>query len=155
MFLSNKRLGWGLAAIALLSALLVTPLLLSGPDNDKQPEAETASLQAGWTAWLDPETGELSKEKPPEGVVLRLNDQTMRQFSTSDEDIIPETRQDGMTAINLQGRFRQGSAATISGDGTVSIHRIGDEMFMGPDGPDISRRLHEQSSDDKSEAKTP
>jgi len=70
----------------------------------------------------------------------------MRHFSTSDVNLIPETRPDGTVIVDLQGRFRQGSVATVDSAGEVNIHAIGGEMFMSPDGLEISRRLHESGN---------
>lgn len=141
---------WSTLTVFLLLALLLLSLILVNTDDPYQPVSEAANFQGGWTAWLDPVTGELSKEKPPEGLVLYLDDQAMRRFSTSDVDLISETLEDGTVFIDLKGRFQQGSVATIDGAGEVQIHRIGGEMFTSPDGREISRSLHEKAktSDD-------
>lgn len=144
--LSARRHDRAIPALLLVSALLLRPLAIAAPDNSRQSGGEPEPLQSGWTAWLDPVTGELSKEKPPEGEVLPLDDQALRHFSTSELDLIPETRPDGTVILDLQGRFRQGSAATIGNGGEVNIHRIGGQMFMSPDGREINRRLYDDNN---------
>ncbi len=139
IFSSVSWYGWSILAALSLSVLLL--LVLVGTGDSDQPDAGAADFQGGWTAWLDPATGELSKEKPPEGVVLPLDDKTMYNFLTSGVNLIPETRPDGSVIVDLQGRFQQGSVATINDAGEVEIHRIGGEMFLSPDGREISRRL--------------
>lgn len=162
IFPSISWYGWSLLAILLLSALLLVSLVLVGTDDSSQvtgdsnqPNAEAAAFQGGRTAWLDPNTGELSKAKPPAGIVIPLDDQAMRRFSTSEVDLIPETLPDGTVILDLQGRFRQGSVATVDDAGEVKIHRIGGEMFMSEDGRDIQRHLHENESNTSSDDNQP
>src|SRR5690606_15333444 len=111
-----------------------------------QPDAEAAAFQGGWTAWIDRDTGKLTKAPPPEAEVIPMDDQTLRQFSTSEIDLTPKTLDDGTVVLDLKGRFRQGSAATIDKKGKVEIHRIGGEIFMSPEGHEIRRHLHDSDN---------
>lgn len=147
IFPSANWRSWSILSVLLLSLLLLVSLALVDINNSYPPDTvEATALQGGLIAWLDPVTGELSEDPPPEGEVLPLDYETLRQFSTSDVDIIPEIWPDGTMIFNLQGRFEQGSAATINSAGEVEIHRVGGEMFMSPDGREISRRLHDSGN---------
>ncbi|MDO3387313.1 hypothetical protein QWI17_15840 [Gilvimarinus sp. SDUM040013] len=130
-----------LFGLGILSVILAAPLVIAETDDSSQPDAEADTYQGGWTAWLDPNTGELSKEPPPKGVALPVDNNALRSFSTSDVGIVPETLPNGTVVVDLQGRFQQGTMATIDKDGNVKTQRIGGEMFLSPDGPEISRRM--------------
>ncbi len=146
IFPSIRTPVWYFLAVLLLSVLLLMAWAFRGASDPGQREAATAPVQGGWTAWIDPVTGKLTKAPPPEAQVIPMDDQTMRQFSTYEVDLETKRMSDGTVVLDLGGRFRQGSAATVSDTGEVKIHRIGGEMFLSPDGREISQRLHDSDN---------
>lgn len=113
-----------------------------GQQSPPQGEDDSRSGPAasdGLRAYLDPATGRLIDHPPYGKSTLKLQDKTLYMFSTDHFGLIEERLPDGTLKVDLQGRFRVGSVATVDESGEVHTHRVGGEMFLSPAG----RRIHE------------
>jgi hypothetical protein len=73
---------------------------------------------------VDPETGHLTSV-PPAGVpALELSAQEIEMLSRSTEGLVLRRSANGAVTVDLGGRFRQLSVATIAADGTVQKHCV-------------------------------
>ena len=109
----------GLIALGLLTILIDDqPPSSSGPPA--QPVATTtAQATAGWRAYIDPETGELTD--PPAGSAESQSEAAA--FSTSHAGLRerPSPVPGGGMILDLQGRFRSPLVATRGADGKLTI----------------------------------
>jgi hypothetical protein len=119
------------------AGLLAQPSVSSGA---KSPET---APQSGLRAYLDPETGRLVSKPPDveEGGALSMPVDGLEQFSTSHQGLVSEMTPDGGIMVDLRGRFRQGTLATIDESGEVRVRRIGGEMFLSPEGESARRNM--------------
>lgn len=132
------------AVLALASMLAFAPaglLAQQSVSSDAKP-AETAP-PSGLRAYLDPEAGRLVSKPPDveEGGALSMPVDGLEQFSTSHQGLVSEMTPDGGIMVDLRGRFRQGTLATIDESGEVRVRRIGGEMFLSPEGESARRNM--------------
>jgi len=130
------------AFVALLTAILISSLLYAG---DTPPQPGTVEGHTGLTAYLDPFTGKLVDHPPATKSALRLNAHELNMFSTDDFGLIEHRLPDGSYAIGLQGRFRQGSVATVDASGKVHVGHLGGEMFDSPAGRRVKAQLRQRA----------
>lgn len=128
------------AAASLLAMVMACGAASSQDEQpDGQPEKSAApAASGGLRAYLDPATGRLIDHPPFAEPTLELSDETLYRFSTDHFGLIEERLPDGTLKVDLKGRFRAGSVATVDEDGDVQTHRIGGDMFLSPAG----RRVH-------------
>lgn len=128
-------------AAATLLAMAMACGTASSQDEQahSQPEKNAApAASGGLRAYLDPATGRLIERPPFAEPTLELSDEALYRFSTDHFGLVEERLPDGTLKVDLKGRFRAGSVATVDEDGDVRTHRIGGDMFLSPAG----RRVH-------------
>lgn len=128
-------------AAATLFAMAMAPGAASSQDeqSDHQSEKNAApAASGGLRTYLDPATGRLIDHPPYGEPTLELSDEALYRFNTDHFGLIEERLPDGTLKVDLKGRFRAGSVATVDEDGDVQTHRIGGDMFLSPAG----RRVH-------------
>lgn len=139
------------AAAATLLAMAMVPGAASSQDEqpDNQPEKSAApAASGGLRAYLDPATGRLIDQPPFGEPTLELSDEALYRFSTDHFGLIEERLPDGTLKVDLKGRFRAGTVATVDEDGDVQTHRIGGDMFLSPAGRRIHRLIGESRDAD-------
>lgn len=138
-----------------LMTLLVAGILACGTafsqntQSANEPEAGPAPLASeGLRAYLDPATGRLIDHPPYGKSTLELGRKELYMFSTDDFGLIERVLPDGTVELNHQGRFRQGTIATISESGDLGYRRIGGEMFQSPHGSKIRALMRNEIQND-------
>lgn len=117
--------------------------------GDAQPgsiDCDQPRTSGGWMAYLDPATGTLVAEPPFGKPMLKMTPEALYPFSTSHFGLFERKLPNGLTKVNLQGRFRQGTVATVDAQGNVTRHRIGGEIFLSPAGRCAQGLLHQRPS---------
>lgn len=127
------------------AAILLIALLTCGgataQDTLTRPSPQTPSGSAGWTAYLDPSTGKLVDRPAHDKALLELSKYELYMFTTDDFGLIERKMPDGGYAMDLEGRFRQGTVATVGENGEIKTHRIGGNIFASPAGKRIRDAL--------------
>lgn len=132
------------AAILLAGVLACGTAFPQEEQPDSQPANNTSpAASGGLRAYLDPATGRLIDQPTYGEPTLELSDEALYRFSTDHFGLIEERLPDGTLKVDLKGRFRTGSVATVDEDGEVRTHRIGGEMFLSPAGRRIHRLISE------------
>lgn len=86
----------------------------------KAPVAERPSGQAGLRVYIDPETGEILDEIPPEArEKIERRARERYPLNYSHEGLESVTLPDGSVLVDLQGRFRSLQAVRRNDDGTL------------------------------------
>jgi len=98
----------------------------------------------GLAAYLDPATGKLIDYPPYGKQGLQLTPDELNMFSTSDFGLIEHKHPDGSLSVNLQGRFRVGTMATLDEHGDLHFTSLDGAMFTSPTGRRIQRAVEEQ-----------
>lgn len=136
------------AQIRSLITLLVAGTLACGTaisqdtQTANEPEAGTApAASGGLRAYLDPATGRLIDHPPYGRPTIELRTRELYMFTTDDFGLIERKMPDGSYAMDLEGRFRQGTVATVGENGEIETHRIGGEIFASPAGERIRDAL--------------
>lgn len=108
-----------------LAAAGYLPLHATADESDDEsqapvqaPAAERPSSQAGLRVYIDPETGEILDEVPPEARE-RIERRTGERYplNYSHEGLESVTLPDGSVRLDLQGRFRSFQAVRLNDDG--------------------------------------
>lgn len=132
--------------------LLLAGILAAGPavaqeDQTKTgPASNNQAASGGLRAYLDPATGKLIDHPPFGRPTLEMSPRALERFSTSDFGLIERVLPNGLTIIDLKGRFRQGSVASVGKDGEIRVRRIGGEIFANSIGEAIQETLHRDES---------
>jgi len=75
--------------------------------------------------WLDPITGRVTTQKPAGVDALELSASELEMLSTSDEGLTIRRSAGRALSVDLQGRFRHMSVATIGPDGKLHGSCVG------------------------------
>lgn len=114
---------------------------VSQDTRDDACDGLAPAVRGGRMAYLDPATGRLVAE-PPYGVrTLEMTPEALYMFSSSNAGLVSWETPDGGVAMHLQGRFRQGTVATVQEDGGITTRGIGGEIFASPIGRCIQQTL--------------
>ena len=110
----------GLVAWGLLTIVIGDQQPASSEPPAQPVATTTAQATAGWRAYIDPETGELTD--PPAGSAASQSEAAA--FSTSHAGLRerPSPVPGGGMMVDLQGRFRSPLVATRGADGKLTIH---------------------------------
>lgn len=96
-----------------------TPATTEQTVNEDEPAPEPA---AGLKVVVDPATGALVVPSRTKRLSLSQLSPEMREaLSTSSDGLVEVTTANGTVLVNLQGRFRSASIATVGEDGQVTI----------------------------------
>lgn len=142
-------------ALAVAGMLATAPggLLLAQENAPSGAESSASAPKSGLRAYLDPTTGRLVSEPPvvEGGGAISMPVDHLEQFSTSHQGLVSETTLDGGLMLDLRGRFRQGTVATIGENRQLHVHRIGGEMFLSEEGDRVRREMHPVADSDAAE----
>lgn len=126
--------------LVLACAILLLPLLgFAQQDNGKlATESTDGGTPAGpaQRVYLDPTTGRLTETPPPGAEVLTLSPEELNMLSTSHEGLVERPLPGGGYAVDLKGRFRHVTVATLAPDGTVVVRDVAGEAFLPPNSPE-------------------
>ncbi len=108
-----------LAACGLAAAAV---WLVSQQETVTSTDRSPAGIVAGRRAYLDPVTGRITAE-PPTGVqALELGPRELEMLSRSTDGLAVRRSIGGAVTVDLGGRFRHLSVATIDTHGTLRSH---------------------------------
>jgi hypothetical protein len=111
------------AALVLGAVWSLVPEGHSGDAN--RSEARSSGLVgAASRAYVDPETGDLTSVPPAGAPALELSEQEIEMLSRSTEGLVQRRSANGAVTVDLGGRFRQLTVATIAADGTLEKHCV-------------------------------
>lgn len=122
----NRSIHGTIFAIALAAAGYL-PVHVTADETDDEaqapvqaPAAERPSGQGGLRVYIDPETGEILDEIPPEARE-RIERQARERYplNYSHEGLESVTLPDGSVRLNLQGRFHSFQAVRRNDDGEL------------------------------------
>ena len=118
-----------------------------------EPQAAPSSPAGGYIAYIDPETGRLIPKPPPDDAdVIALTASTAAGFSRSHEGLYEEVLPSGAIKLNLQGRFKSSSFATLGEDGKVHVsHRVPQSPSPSGPAPDNSAGPEKQNEQEKND----
>lgn len=122
------------------------------PSNSNNSNALTRTA-GGWVAFLDPETGQLVERPVDESSVLRITREELYEYSRDDYGLEMQISPDGGEMVNLEGRFREGTVATVRDDDHLDIQRIGGRMFSSKAGRAVRDQLNHEIREATREAK--
>lgn len=122
-------------------SLLVGGALAEDSRTGRASNERARAYSPGFRAYLDPATGKLIDHPPYGKAALEMSPEALRRFSTSDFGLIERVLPNGMRIVDLQGRFRQGSVATVNAEGGIEVHRFGGDIFSSPTGRAIRKSL--------------
>jgi len=125
------------AGAAGMSAAAVA-VALGGPDVGMPPTAAppagVAAPQLGaHVAYIDPRTGALVAEPPPGVEALELGMQELNMLSRSAAALPIRRSAHGGMSVDLQGRFRHMTVATIDEDGAIDSHCVRGDSLTSED----------------------
>lgn len=135
-----------LPASLLAGAILISFSVMAEPPETTSDTVSTDPPVAagGLRAYLDPVTGRLIDHPPYGRQILELSERELYMFSTDHFGLIEQPMPDGGVMVNLQGRFLEGTAATVDGNNKVKLYRIGGEMFLSAEGRKVRQNLVER-----------
>lgn len=108
-------------------------------DNPQANNSRTAT--GGLRAYLDPATGKLIEQAPDGISALALTETELYMFSDDDFGLIERVMPDGGLMIDLQGRFREGTVASIDKDQRIRFRRVGGQIFKSQSGTNIRHQM--------------
>jgi hypothetical protein len=123
----KQRLLMGLLAANVYLVVLAQPAFPgdSQPAHSEQTELAAAvpGSTSGMIIHIDPQTGAILKGPAPGAVPLQLSPAVQNTLSTSHQGLaeVPSPFHGGGVKVDLQGRFRSPSFATIDSNGNVRI----------------------------------
>lgn len=131
-------------AAALLFALpLITPEV-SAQNESGTPQVEQATspvAAGGLRAYLDPATGRLIDHPPYGRPTLEMNAESLYPFTTSHLLLFEQEVPNGAFRMDLQGRFRSGTVATVTQNDEIEIWRFSGEMFLTAPGRKVRAEM--------------
>jgi hypothetical protein len=111
----------------LFAVACIAATALPASAEEGQPPAPHAGTDVsrnapGMKAFVDPQTGVLTREPAPGAAPLELSPAERNAFSTSHEGVVevPSTVPGGGFKLDLQGRFQSPLTATVGPDGKVT-----------------------------------
>lgn len=129
----NLALGWLAAGLVLLAgaagaadpepATAEAAAAATQTEDTREATAEDSSVAAaGLKVFVDPASGALVVPPRTKRLTLdRLSPEMREALSTSSDGLVEVTTPNGTVLVNLQGRFRSASIATVGADGEVTI----------------------------------
>ena len=123
----KQRILIGLLAASAYLVVVAQPAFPgdSQPAHSEQTERAAAvpGSTSGVTIHIDPQTGTILKGPAPGAVPLQLSPAVQNALSTSHQGLaeVPSPFHGGGVKVDLQGRFRSPSLATIDSNGNVRI----------------------------------
>lgn len=124
----NNGLAFAVVSLQLFLAPLATGQSQNPPESETVAPAEIAG--AAQRVYLDPQTGRLLRQPPPDAPALILSPEELNMLSTSHEGLVERSLPDGGYVLDLQGRFRHVAVATVAEDGTIVIQEVAGEVFL-------------------------
>lgn len=91
------------------------------PQKSETKASESTAQASGYIVQLDETRGTI-KDNPE--LSPEMKEALSRLISTSSEGLIPITTESGAVVVDLQGRFRSATVATLSPDGKVQTQCI-------------------------------
>jgi len=119
----QKRVG---VAILLLLVSAATMVVLSPGDSTESTTAAVSSNgisspgTAGMRVYLDPETGEVAADVPP-NAAIELDGALENALRHDDEGLVVETHANGAMSLNLQERYQDASVVRIDENGKMTF----------------------------------
>lgn len=132
-------------AACLFCSCLITQAHAGNADGNAALGKGQRAGAVGLTAFVDPATGKLIDHPPYGKRALKLTPEELNMFSTSDFGLIEHKHPDGSVSVNLQGRFRVGTMATLDEDGNLHYMPLDGAMFESPAGRRIQKAMERQS----------